>query len=105
MTSEAKAELSSWPFLGGGGCDEAMENVGGLLDAGDRERLGDFEIEAVKIDGDRATVTSSSDDADPTELRKKGGDAVAFWRDGALDAFFRGRWEHPVDRPAGSPRR
>jgi hypothetical protein len=79
MTSEAKtAILQAGVFLGGadGGCEGSMEAFNGLLDAGDREELENFEIETVEIDGDRASVTDTSTGGDngPTELRKKGGE-------------------------------
>lgn len=78
MTSEAKAQILVAGALGGkagGGCEDALKSVMGLLDPADRDALEKAHVTEIKIQADTATVRYSSDGPDdsPTHLVNKGG--------------------------------
>jgi ketosteroid isomerase-like protein len=78
MTDKSKVQLErAGKAIGAdGGCEDVWEKASKLVDDRAKEQLEDFEIESVKVDGDRATVTTAEAQGSPTQLRKEDGE----WR-------------------------
>ena len=74
--SKVQVERAGKVLQAEGGCEEVWEKTFKLIDDKAKQRLEDFEIESVKVEGDRATVTSAQAKGDPARLRKEDGE----WR-------------------------
>jgi Domain of unknown function (DUF4878) len=87
MTGQARRDaLAAAAFTGGDGCSGVMGSLRELFDDGELRALREFEIESVRIEGDRAEVTASEsfdDEDEPTVLRKVEGEWLVDDEDGS----------------------
>jgi hypothetical protein len=86
MTGRARrAALAAAALTGGGGCAGVMGRLSEFYDDGELRAMREFEIEAVRIEGDRAEVTVSEalDDGEETVLRKVEGEWLIDEEDGS----------------------
>jgi ketosteroid isomerase-like protein len=74
LTENAQKELQRQANTAN--CEDAIKKAGEQIDQKTKDRLKDFEVRDIKVNGDTATVRTSVDDGDdePTRLRKVDGE-------------------------------
>jgi Domain of unknown function (DUF4878) len=86
MTGRARrTALAAAAFTGGDGCSGVMGRLREFYDDGELRAMREFEIEGVRIEGERAEVTvpETVDDGDDTVLRKVEGEWLIDEEDGS----------------------
>lgn len=76
MTKQSKAQLEQAGELvqADGGCEDVLKKVATRIPPATKQELEDFEIDTVKVNGNTATVTSTSAKGAPAQLRKEDGE-------------------------------
>ncbi len=78
MTAKSRAqfEKAGEALDAKGGCPDVWEKAEEFLPPETEKQLDDFEIDTVKVNGDKATVTTTDAKGEPTQLLKEDGE----WR-------------------------
>lgn len=76
MTKQSKAQLEQAGELldANGGCEDVWKKAANRIPEEAKQQLENFEIDTIEVNGNTATVSSTSAKDDPAQLRKEDGE-------------------------------